>query len=115
SGAGGPRVEVSVQESGTLLGLETQELLSFWAVLREGGALYGEGRGVAMTKEGDSCSWRGAGIGKPTGRGMAASYRGSIYYEAKAARFSRLNGTCAILEFQTDENGNTKSQLFEWK
>jgi hypothetical protein len=115
SGAAGPRIEVSVQESGTLLGLETTGLLSYWSVLREGGVLYGEGRGVSMSKDGETCSWRGAGIGKATGRGMAASYRGSLYYEAKGPRLSRLNGTCVVFEYQVDENGNTKSQMFEWK
>jgi hypothetical protein len=111
----GPKIEVSVQEKATLLGVETSDLLTYWSVLREGGVLYGEGRGVAMSKDGESCSWRGSGIGKPTGRGMAASYRGSLFYEAKGPRFSRLNGTCVVFEFQIDENGNTKSQLFEWK
>jgi hypothetical protein len=115
SGSRGPKIEVTLQESGKLLGLDTTGTLTYWSVLREGGIVYGEGRGVVMTKEGDSCSLWGTGIGKLTGRGMGAAYRGSIYYEAKGARLSRLNGTCVVFEFEVDENGNTKSQQFEWK
>jgi hypothetical protein len=109
------KLEITAQETGKLLGLETSEFVTYSSELREGGVLYGEGRGVAMTREGDHCSWRGSGIGKLLGRGMAASYRGSIFYQAEGGRFSRLNGMCVIFEYQVDENGNTKSQLFEWK
>jgi hypothetical protein len=114
-GAGKTRIEVSVQQSGKLLGLESSDILTYWSETREGGVVYGEGRGVTMTKEGDHCTWRGSGIGKLTGKGMAASYRGSMFYEAKGPRLSRLNGLCVVFEFQIDESGNTKAQLFEWK
>jgi len=115
SGFGGTKIEVSVQESGKLLGVETTSFLSYWTLPREGGYLYGEGRGVTIAKDGESCSWRGTGIGKFTGRGLAATYRGSLFYEAKGSRFARLNGTCVVFEFNVDEHGNTTGQLFEWK
>src|SRR5438093_658243 len=74
----GPKVETSFQSAGKILGVEFTELGTYCTALREGGVLYGEGQGVLMSKDGESCTWRGAGIGRPTGKGLGVSYRGSL-------------------------------------
>ena len=111
----GPKIEVSFQSTGKILGLDVNEIGTYWSVMRPGGAIYGEGQGVYMTKDGESCSWVGSGIGKPTGKGTGVSYRGSVYYQTTAARLTRLNTMCAVFEYEVDENGNSRSILSEWK
>ena len=113
--AGIMKVETSFQGSGKLLGVELMEIGSYWSTMRPGGILYGEGQGILMSKDGDSATWVGAGVGKPTGRGMGASYRGSVYFQTTSQKLARLNSTCVVFEYEVDENGGTKSKMWEWK
>ncbi len=113
--ASGPKLETSFQSAGKILGMDVNELGTYWSVMRQNGAIYGEGQGVYMTKDGESCTWVGSGIGRATGRGMGASYRGSIYCQTSASRLARLNSMCVVFEFEVDENGNTRSIASEWK
>jgi hypothetical protein len=111
----GVKVETSFQSTGKILGVEATEMGTYVAVLRESGNLYGDGQGIYMTKDGESCAWRGSGIGKPTGKGLGVTYRGAIYYQTKSAKLARLNGSCVIFEYEVDESGGTRAQLWEWK
>ncbi len=110
----GPRMEVSFQASGRLLGVDTTDTGTYWSVLRAGGSLYGEGQGIIMTKDGETASWVGQGRGKVQGGGRV-SWRGSIYYETTSQKLARLNGMAAIFEYEVDENGNTNAKIWEWK
>ena len=111
----GVKVEVSFETNGKLLGFDVNEIGTYSSGTKQGGALYGEGQGVLMTKDGDTIMWRGSGVGKPTGRGMGVSYRGAIYYDTNSSKFSRLNTLCAVFDYDVDENGNTHAILSEWK
>jgi hypothetical protein len=67
-----------------------------------------------MGKEGDLGTWTGQGVGTIKKDG-AVSYRGAVYYQSSSARWSRLNSVAAIFEYEVDTQGNTRSQLWEWK
>ena len=77
SGAGGPRVEVTFQATGKVLGIACNDLGTYWSAMRPGGFFYGEGQGIIMTKDGDCIVWVGQGTGrfKPKG-GM--KWRGAV-------------------------------------
>lgn len=111
---GGPKMETSFQASGKLLGLEENETGTYWAVVRPDGALYGEGQGVVMGRDGDVATWVGQGVGT-IGKGGAVSYRGAVYYQTASAKWSRLNTVAAVFEYEVDAQGNSRSQLWEWK
>jgi hypothetical protein len=111
----GIKVETSYQASGRLLGVETSELGSYTAQMRPSGVLYGTGQGLLVSKDGDHAQWTGHGIGKPTGKGMAASYRYSLVIQSTSPKWARLNGVVIVGEWEVDENGNTKGQGWEWK
>ena len=113
--AAGTKVEISFQATGKILGVEVNEIGTYWSMMRQGGALYGEGQGIYMTKDGESCTWIGSGLGKPTGRGMGVSYRGCLYFQTSASRLTRLNTMCAVFEYEVDEKGNTQAIISEWK
>ena len=111
---GTPKVEVSFESSGKLLGVELHEIGTYWSVVRPDGNLYGEGEGVVMGSGGEMATWKGSGVGK-IGAGGAVSYRGAIYYSTPTPQLARLNGVAVVFEFDVDAEGNTHSKLWEWK
>jgi hypothetical protein len=111
---GGPKMETSFQSNLILLGVEATDTGTYWSVVRPDGTLYGEGQGIVMAKEGDLGTWTGQGVGTIKKDG-AVSYRGAVYYQSSSARWSRLNSVAAIFEYEIDTQGNTRSQLWEWK
>ena len=111
----GPRMEVSMQQQGKMLGIETTDTGTYESCLQQGGYFHGRGQGVSMSKEGDVVTWTGTGVGKPTGKGMAVNWRGSLHYQTTSTKFAKLNGLCCVYEYDLDENGNSHGRVFEWR
>jgi hypothetical protein len=111
----GPRVEVSFQASGQLLGMDVTDMGTYVSMVRPDGTLFGEGQGVLMLADGGMASWHGQGVGRFTGRGSAVSWRGAIYYETDSEKLARLRGIVGVFEYETDESGNTDAKMWEWK
>ena len=111
----GPRVEVSFQSSGTLLGVHLSDMGTYVSAARPDGTLFGDGQGIGLTDNGEVVTWRGQGVGRLTGQGMAVSWRGAIYFQATSERLARLNAVAAVFEFDTDESGKTEAKTYEWK
>ena len=110
---GGPKMETSFQAAGTMLGVAVKEIGTYWAVIRPDGTMYGEGQGVLMGAGGEAASWIGGGVG--TLKDGAASYRGAIYFQSAAPAWVRLNSVAGLFEFEVDAQGNSKSEIWEWK
>jgi hypothetical protein len=108
------KVEVSLESSGTLLGTEVNEVITYASEVRPDGSLFGEGQGVTITKDGETATWKGQGVGKIVSGG-AVSYRGAIYYSTASPKLARLNTVAAVFEFDADADGNTRGKLWEWK
>jgi len=49
---GEPKMETSFSATGNYRGVETTATVTYWGSLRPGGAIYGEGQGVLMSKDG---------------------------------------------------------------
>jgi hypothetical protein len=83
-------------------------------MMRADGTLFGEGQGLLVTRDGDMATWVGQGVGtiKPGG---VVSYRGAVYYQTTSPRWSRLNSVAGVFEYEVDVDGNSKSQVWEWK
>jgi hypothetical protein len=109
------RVEVSFQASGKILGLEHTDMGTYMSTVRPDGTLFGEGQGVCMTKDGSTASWVGSGIGRFTGQGSGVSWRGALFYRTDARNLARLNNIAVVFEYETDENGNAHTKIWEWK
>ena len=110
----GFKAEVSFEDSGQLLGIEVQDIGTYWSGSRADGTLYGEGQGVVITKDGDTATWKGQGVGQFRAGG-AVGYRGALYYYTASPKLARLNSVAAVFEFEVDPNGNTHSKIWEWK
>ena len=55
---GVPKMETSFSTIGKYKGVKTTEIGMYWASPRPGGAMYGEGQGVLMSKDGqDMATW----------------------------------------------------------
>jgi hypothetical protein len=67
-----------------------------------------------MGTGGEMASWVGQGVGTLKKDG-GVSYRGAIYYQTATPGWARLNRMAAIFEFEVDGQGNSRSQLWEWK
>jgi hypothetical protein len=111
---GGPKMETNLQTEATLLGVKATNTITYSAVLRPDGTLYGEGQGIAMSKEGDVATWVGQGVGTIKKDG-GASFRGAVYYQSSSPKWSRLNNIALVFEHEVDAEGNARSELFEWK
>lgn len=111
---GGPKMETSFQATGTILGVTETDTGTYSAVGRSDGTVFGEGQGVVMGKSGEMATWVGQGVGTIKKDG-SVSYRGAIYYQTSTPAWSRLNSVAAIFEFDVDSQGNSRSEIFEWK
>lgn len=111
----GPRFEITFQGNGKLLGVETTDMGTYESVLTAAGTYHGKGQGVITTRDGDLISWTGEGVGRPKGKGMAASWRGALYFNTSAPRLGQLNQAPVVFEYEVDEAGNTQSREWEWK
>ncbi len=64
SADGGFKVEVSFEGSGKLLGVDANEIGTYWSESRADGSLYGEGQGVvlaqAQPRHGKARAWEGS-------------------------------------------------------
>ena len=113
-GGAGPKMETSFQTAGMLLGVAEQGHGTYWSAMRPDGTLYGEGQGIVMGAGGEVATWVGQGVGTIKKDG-AVSYRGAVYYQTAAPKWVRLNSVAGVFEYEVDAQGNTRSQLYEWK
>lgn len=110
----GARVEVSFQASGTILGHDSTDVVTYYSEARPDGTMFGEGQGVIMTADGETVTFTGRGFGRFTRPG-AVAWRGALYYETASRKLARLNGTVGVFEFESDEGGKTEGKVWEWK
>jgi hypothetical protein len=105
-----PKMESSFHDVGKLLDVEVTNIGTFWTLFKEDGGLYGEGRGIVMSDEGEIVTWTGRGIGEKKGKG--AEYIASIFYNTSSEKFKRLNNIMGIAKYSIDEEGNTHEKLW---
>ena len=77
---GNPKLEVSFQSSGKLLGVEHRNMCTYVATLTGDGITHGEGQGIATGRNGEVAKWKGHRAGRLKGDG-SVSYRGMVQYE----------------------------------
>ncbi len=111
---GGAKVEVTIQTTGKILGIETRSNVTYLAGIRQDGSLYGEAQGLVVGKGGEQATFKAAGAGRLL-EGGAVSYRGACYYYSDSPKLKRLNTVAVVFEYEADADGNTKSKFWEWK
>jgi len=110
-----PKVEVSFEDAGQMLGIDVSGFGTYTAVVRSDGTLYGDGEGVYITRDGETLAWKGSALGKFTSGG-GLSYRGILYYRTASSKLARLNSVAGVFEYDVDEEkGSTHAKVWEWK
>ena len=109
-----PTAEVSFEDSGQMLGVPTTGMGSYTSIVRADGSIYGHGKGLSMTQEGESITWTGTGLGK-FGPGGSVSYRGMLFFQTTSQKLAQINNCCGAFEYEVDASGNTTSKVWEWK
>ena len=82
------------------------EVGTYESMMTPSGVLHGKGQGLVRSNDGDALMWTGTGVGKPTGKGLAASWRYTWIMQTRSSRWSRVNGVVGVGEWAVDENGN---------
>jgi hypothetical protein len=108
-------LEVSFQGVGKVLGVDTLETGTYICRMKAPGVLVGEGQGLSLTADGEAVTWQGTGIGKPTGKGLAASWRGAVSYCTPSQKLAQLNAMAVVFEWDVDADGNTRGATWQWK
>ena len=110
----GPMMETTFQAEGSILGIAHRTTGTYSSVMRPDGSVHGSGQGIAMNAEGGGATWVGQGVGRIRKDG-SVSYRGAIFYHTTSIQWARLNGVAAVFEYEVDPQGNTNSEIWEWK
>ncbi len=98
----GPKMELTFQSSGKILGMDFSNTGTLQSVPKSEGVLYFEGQGVVTTEDGETASWTTQGVGKPTGPGMAATLRGTVFFQTSFPNLARLNSMCVVVAAEVD-------------
>ena len=110
-----PIMESVEQGSGTIVGAEVQVMATFSSSMRSNGSWLGEcpNSGVLMAADGVATGNYSA-TGAPTADG-GFSFRGIAYFETVAPSLSALNGGAFVFEYETNAEGQSTWDLWEWK
>jgi hypothetical protein len=107
------KIEVSFEEKGTILGVESMGIGTYVSAVRADGSLHGTGEGIYVTNEGESVTWKAIGVGRLS-PGGSVGYSGSLSYNTTAPRLAKLNGISGVFQFEVDAEGNTHSKAWEF-
>ena len=107
-------MEITIEEGGTMLGMEAMNAGTYTAYERVPGQMYGEGNGIIGSPTGESAIWKGHGVGRMTGDGMGTAFRFSAAVQADpAGKLGRLNSVLVVGEHDVDGEGNTVTTWYE--
>ncbi len=111
----GPKIEVSGQLRGTLLGIDAEGMGTGLDVWLSPDTLYGEVVGVITSKSGEMAMFNTTCVGKTRVGNLAGTYLGMIYFRSSTPKWSRLTGKAVVYEETDDDEGNFHWKLWEWK
>jgi hypothetical protein len=105
SEGGEVRIEVTAQGQGTLCGKNVTTTGTYWQTVRPDGGYYGEGEVVFITDDGEVATWRGFGVGRPTGAPPAASFATVGAGRSGSPSLSRVNSVATVGEYEVEASG----------
>ena len=106
------KIETSNQGIGKLLGMDAF-VMSTATVRIENGTFMGEVNSLITTMEGSAVIMKGNAVSWQSEKGGVTRV-GSIQM-TKSEKLMRLVKVVAVHEYETDESGNWKGKIWEWK
>jgi hypothetical protein len=111
-----PKMEITFSGTGKFRGVETTVTVTYWSILRSGGVMSGEGKGMVMSRDGqEMATFTGQGIGRFVGSGKVRFVGSVFYHTASTGKLAFLNNLVAVFEHEIDEAGNISNKFWEWK
>jgi hypothetical protein len=107
------QMEISFETQGTILGVAGQNIGTYTVWERIPGQMYGEGRGIFMTADGEGAIWNGHGVGHMTADGIA--FASSVAVQTNSTKLAALNNCLMLVEHHASNDGSAHSVLYEWK
>jgi hypothetical protein len=113
---GEPTIETSFSATGNYRGVETTGTVTYCATPKPGGAIYVEGKGLLMSRDGqEMVTWTGQGIGRFTAPGKIR-FAGSLFFNTSSTgKLAFLNNMVGVFEYEADQLGNTSEKCWERK
>ena len=111
---GGVVLKVSLQAAGTIQGVAHTSIWTYTSTTRPDGSVFGQGRGVMTTADGDVVHLLGRASDQSGGPGSPTRYRGAFNFHTQSEKFSRLNGIAAVFEYDVEADGSSKAKIWEW-
>jgi hypothetical protein len=108
-------MEMTLQEQGTLFGIDCYTTLTLAGKSGPGGIMYSEGYGILMTKDGDVANLTISGITIPKGLPPLGSVRGVTYFRTQSPKLTRLNSVISIYDAEVNEDSSYSVKDWEWK
>jgi len=113
--ADGTTLEVCITTEGTIRDVAHTTLWTYWSTVRLDGSMYGEGKGLLTTKDGEIIQLLGSGTAPGAEPDGTIRYRGAVYFTTEAERFTDLNGLAGVHEYDQAPDGNASVTCWEWK
>lgn len=108
-------MEVSFQTQITVKGVSGTNMGTYTTTMLPDGAMYGQGQGVVMSKDGQVITWKGNGVGRFTAQGKIR-YTGALYTNTQSrGSLASLNNSVVVYEHEGDMEGNVATKGWEWK
>ena len=114
-----PTVETSVSSSGTIRGVQVNEILTFAGTpvtsseVKEG-VIHGKGVAIIMA-ESEIATLTGEGIGRIFSSSGNTKWRGSLFFTtASKGKLAFLNNMIGVFEGEFDTQGNFTQKSWEW-
>jgi len=114
SDASGTTLELNLQLSGTIRGVDQNTLWTYTMLQRPDGSLYGQGNGVLTTVNGDVIHLIGSGSGKAN-PGGTVRFCTMLHPHGATGQNADLNGIGLVGEYDVAADGTANNKNWEWK
>lgn len=111
---GYPQIEVSVIERGTLTGIGNVTDIQTWLdTYRTANTIYGEGKGVMISADGQMAPWIGYGVGQTQNNGTVL-FKDIIIFSNNATGKMKFLDNQIGLRIATVQGNNQSTKIFKW-
>ena len=113
--APGTKVEVCAQGAGTIRGVSATSLYTYTQLQRPDGSIYGEGRGIITTQDGDVILITATGSARATAPGGTIKFRTMLHAQSTSEKYADLTGIGLAGEYDAASDGTATHKCWEWK
>ena len=111
----GAKLEIDLRTTGTIRGMAETCLWTYWQLMRPDGSIYGQGRGVMTTQDGDVLQLIGHGSGQVPAPGDPTKFRTMLHAHTTSAKYADLNTIGLVGNYDVTADVKAVNKAWEWK